>query len=393
MRLAPGIFSATAPGFTTPCVARPAAPMRSPSMNSVRSMSYPFAISSGNAGFLAAIFPRRDVELGAEHASEVGGTVEPVIERDGGDGTAALRAGLERLGAGLEAAAQNIARHGLVLIREQMMQVASGHLAGLRNARRRQIRIVEMRFDVIDDADAMRGTQRGTVAECLRHVGIGGSDEIQNGHCDAGAALLVEATVVLAPVLAQQLGQQSAGSAAARHVNGGERLGTTHLAPQQRIRYAENQHAVRAVEDHLVAPSAVAEREIADAKQRFAAVLAVDALALELQVKKKHRVLGARHVGARMTHDLGVRIHLGEAYVTDGPAYDGPVEDADVHRLGDQRREALAGAIVPKRKLAAGVEARRRKRLNVCHGFNPPAVDGNLLFLRKPSFLCARADS
>src|SRR5258706_5523586 len=120
MRLAPGIFSATAPGFTTPCVARPAVPMRSPSMNSVKSMSYPFAISSGNTGFLAAIFPWRDIELGAEHASEVGGTIESVVKRDGGDGTAALRAGLERPGAGLEAAAQSIARHRLVLHLAQM---------------------------------------------------------------------------------------------------------------------------------------------------------------------------------------------------------------------------------------------------------------------------------
>src|SRR5258708_14119713 len=186
--------------------------MRSPSMNKVKSMSYPcaisspFAISSGDTGFVAAKFPRRDIELGAEHASEVRGTIEPVIKRDGGDGAAALRAGLERLGAGLEAAAQNIARHGLVLIREQMMQVASGHLAGLRNARRRQIRVVEMRFDVIDDADAMRGSERGTVAERLGHIGIGGSDEVQDGHRHAGAAVLVEAGVVLAPVLAQQLG-------------------------------------------------------------------------------------------------------------------------------------------------------------------------------------------
>src|ERR1700688_4962993 len=92
-------------GFTTRCVVRPAAQMRSPSMNSVKSMSYPFVISSGNTDLLAAIFPRRDIELGAEHASEVGGTIESIIKRDGGDGTAALRARLQRLGAGLEAAA------------------------------------------------------------------------------------------------------------------------------------------------------------------------------------------------------------------------------------------------------------------------------------------------
>src|SRR5450631_1531701 len=108
-------------GFTTRCVARLAVPTRSPSMNSVKSMSYPFAIWSGSSDFLAPIFPRGDVELGAKHATEVGGTIEPVIKCDGGDRTAALRAGLERLGTGLEAAAQNIARHGLVLIREQMM--------------------------------------------------------------------------------------------------------------------------------------------------------------------------------------------------------------------------------------------------------------------------------
>src|SRR5450432_629281 len=105
-------------GFTTRCVARSAVPMRSPSMNSVNPMSYPCAISSDDTRFLAAIFPRRGIELGAEHASKVGGTIEPVIECDGGDGAAAVRAGLQRLGACLEAAAQNIARHGLVLIRE-----------------------------------------------------------------------------------------------------------------------------------------------------------------------------------------------------------------------------------------------------------------------------------
>src|SRR5579859_2964613 len=165
-------------GFTTRCTARPAAPMRSPSMNSFKSMSYPVAIWSGSSGFPAAEFPRGDVELGAEHAPEMGGTVESVVERDGGDGAAALDAGLQGLRAGLEPAAQDIASHRLVLVREQMMQVAGGHLAGLRNAGRRQVRVIEMGFDVIDDADAMRGSQGGSVAERLRHVGVGGADEV-----------------------------------------------------------------------------------------------------------------------------------------------------------------------------------------------------------------------
>ena len=81
-------------------------------------------IAHGGPVVVAAIFARRHVVLGAEHAAEVRRAVEAVVEGNGGHGASALRTGLQRARAGLEPATQDVARHGLVLIREQMMQVA-----------------------------------------------------------------------------------------------------------------------------------------------------------------------------------------------------------------------------------------------------------------------------
>src|SRR6202044_3482896 len=102
-----------------------------------------------DTGLLAAVLARSYIVLGAEHPSEVSRAVEAIVERDRRDGAAALSAGLQCARACFEAAAQDVACHGLILIREQMMQIAGGHLAGLGDARGRQIRIVQMRLDVI----------------------------------------------------------------------------------------------------------------------------------------------------------------------------------------------------------------------------------------------------
>ncbi len=48
---------------------------------------------------------------------------------------------------------------------------------------------------------------------------------------------------------------------------------------------AEHQHAIGRREHHLVVTRAVTEREVAGLEQRFAPILAVDALALELRVR------------------------------------------------------------------------------------------------------------
>ena len=67
----------------------------------------------------------------------------------------------------------------------------------------------------------------------------------------------------------------------------------------------------------FVAAGAVAEREVARAQERLAAVLTADAFALQLQLQEEHRVRGARDMRARVAHDLRVGIHLGEAHVAD----------------------------------------------------------------------------
>jgi len=54
-----------------------------------------------------------------------------------------------------QAAPEDVARHGLLLLGEQMVQITRRHFAVFSDFCRRQIRIVQMRLDIIDDADAM----------------------------------------------------------------------------------------------------------------------------------------------------------------------------------------------------------------------------------------------
>ena len=164
--------------------------------------------------------------------------------------------------------------------------------------RRGEVRVVQMRLDEIDDADAMRRAQRGPIGQRLRQIRVRGADEVEDGDCDAAAGLLIESLVVLAPILAQELRQQAADAAYTRHRNGSQAFRAADLTPQCRVGDAEDQHAVRAGEYHFVAAGAVAEREVAGVQHGLAAVLTVDAFALELQMQKEHRVLGARHVRA-----------------------------------------------------------------------------------------------
>src|SRR5258708_36618726 len=96
--------------------------------------------SLGNAGFLTAILARRHIVLGAEHAAKVGWAVEPVIESNRRYHAPALGSGLQCPRAGLEPPAQDVAAHGPGLFREQVMQITSGHLACLSDARRSQHR-------------------------------------------------------------------------------------------------------------------------------------------------------------------------------------------------------------------------------------------------------------
>lgn len=92
-----------------------------------------------------------------------------------------------------------------------MMQIACGHLACRGNAGRCHIRIIEVRLDKIDDADAVRGAKRGAVGQRLLHIGVRGADEIENGHRYAAPGLRVQSLVTLAPIVAQQLRQEAAG--------------------------------------------------------------------------------------------------------------------------------------------------------------------------------------
>jgi hypothetical protein len=59
-----------------------------------------------------------------------------------------------------EPATQDVTRHGFVLVTEQVMQITRSHLAGLGDTRWRQVRVVQVSFDEVDDADAMRGGER-----------------------------------------------------------------------------------------------------------------------------------------------------------------------------------------------------------------------------------------
>ncbi len=169
--------------------------------------------------------------------------------------------------------------------------------------------------------------------------------------------------------------------------NGCEALGAADLTPQRGGGNPQDQHAVGAGEHHFVAAGAVAEREVAGAQYGLAPVLAADALALELQMQEEHRVPGARHMRARMAHDLGVGIHFGESHVADGTAHDGAVENPDVLRFGDQRRKTLAGPIIPERELAARIQADRRERFNLCH-ITPRSLPETVFAV--PGCLCCR---
>lgn len=113
----------------------------------------------GDSGLLAAIFTRRCIELVSEHPPKLSGTIESVVESDGRDRPVLMRPRLQSARASLEPAAQNVARHGFVLIRENMMDVAGRYLAGLRNASRRQLRIIQVRMDVLHDADSVRRSE------------------------------------------------------------------------------------------------------------------------------------------------------------------------------------------------------------------------------------------
>jgi hypothetical protein len=120
-------------------------------------------------------------------------------------------------------------------------------------------------------------------------------------------------------------------------------------------RDAEHQHAVGATKGDLVVTGAVAEREVTGTGAPRA-VLAVDAFAFHLQVQEEQRAARARHVRARVPHDLRVGVDLGERQVADRGARDAAVESADVYRIGYQRRESLAGAVVPVRELATRIQ-------------------------------------
>src|SRR3954470_21510837 len=86
--------------------------------------------SGGDFGLLAAEFERRGSKFGAEHTPEVRRAVEAIVESDCSQGATALRWRQQGTRAGLEPAAQDVARHGFVLVTEQVMQVTRGHLAG-----------------------------------------------------------------------------------------------------------------------------------------------------------------------------------------------------------------------------------------------------------------------
>ena len=95
-----------------------------------------------------------------KNAAEVRRAVEPVIDGDARDRAPALGRAGEGAGARLEPPAQDIARHGLVLFREQVVQVARRHAAGVRDLRRRELRIGQVRLDVIEDPHEMRRGER-----------------------------------------------------------------------------------------------------------------------------------------------------------------------------------------------------------------------------------------
>jgi hypothetical protein len=75
----------------------------------------------------------------------------------------------------LQAPSEQVVAHRLLGGGEQVVQVARGDAAGLRDAGRREERIVQVRLDVVDDADTLGGGHRGTFALRTRHVDIAGT--------------------------------------------------------------------------------------------------------------------------------------------------------------------------------------------------------------------------
>ena len=74
---------------------------------------------------------------------------------------------------------------------------------------------------------------------------------------------------------------------------------------------------IRPVELDLVGPGAVAEREIAGGERGLAAVLAVQAPPIYLQVEEEHRCAGARDVQSRMPDQLRLGEHLSDGQFAD----------------------------------------------------------------------------
>src|SRR5579863_6766775 len=83
---------------------------------------------------VATVLAWRQAELRAKDATEMRRAIEAVVERDRGDGPGALGRADQRAGALIQASAHDVARNGFIAIREQMVQVAGRHFAGLGNA-------------------------------------------------------------------------------------------------------------------------------------------------------------------------------------------------------------------------------------------------------------------
>jgi hypothetical protein len=84
-------------------------------------------------------------------------------------------------------------------------------------------------------------------------------------------------------------------------------------------------------------------------------------------------------MGARVPHDLGIGIDVGDSDVTEPGTCKRAIEGAHVRRVRNQRIETVCGVIVPVIKLASLIEANGRKRIYVHHQFSPSPIWSRVL--------------
>ncbi len=124
-------------------------------------------------------------------------------------------------------------------------------------------------------------------------------------------------------------------------------FGARHLALHEGRGDADHQDLVRLLEQHLIGPGRIEHREIARAQDRLAPILAVGAAATELHLQEEHRLPGSGHMLAPMVDDRRRGRDRPNAQIPDASANQARGEGADVSGVCNDRREGVAGEVVP----------------------------------------------